>query len=93
LHGPPEGRNRQWSLTTMNNFQTKRRSHLTGRKLAPDWSTYYQLGAEAARGMPVRMTFPEIGRALGLKVSTAQATAYVALGKLVHRCRQSIKLL
>ena len=74
----------------MTNLQSKRRKHLEGQKLAPDWSVFYQLGRETSKKLPARMTYVEIASRLGVKRSTVQAFTFVALGKLVYRARQSV---
>lgn len=54
----------------------------------PGFQTFYDIGVEVSRGMPVFKTFGEIGRQFRITQQNAYTEAVIALGKLAFRIRQ-----
>jgi len=56
------------------------------------WTECYRIGRDVAAGLPTFSTEDEIARELGLKnKQEAHWRSLVALGKLVIRCRATVK--
>lgn len=58
----------------------------------PTWSQLYRLGAEANRQMDHYCTLQELGDALGLTKQNAYTESVHALGTLIWRVRERLKL-
>lgn len=59
-----------------------------GKKLKPNFATFYNLGTEVSDYLDPVRTFREVGANLGMNHRMVQTVQYVALGKVVYRMRE-----
>lgn len=68
-------------------MSTNRRAYNHKRnpfRMAPGWSTYYQIGKIAAPRMPAFCSYEQLAVRLGVSKQVAYHEALVALGKLLY---------
>ena len=57
----------------------------------PSWQSYHNLGEFVAPKLPVQDSYTNIAKHFGCRKQKIYHEAMVALGKVIYRCRKSIK--